>query len=76
MKFVKDDKASLWLRDFIPDSDNFDWDAGNRTKNSKHAVQCAEIESVFYQEKFIFAGRITDPAHEDLFSARATLDAH
>ena len=65
MRFARDDGASLWLRDFVPDPDSFDWDAGNRTKNAKHGVQSEEIESIFYEEKLLFAGRITEPAHEE-----------
>lgn len=65
MRFSRDDEASLWLRDFVPDADNFDWDAGNRTKNTKHDVTSEEIESIFYQVRFIFAGRITEPAHDE-----------
>ena len=65
MKFVADQEASLWLRDFVPDSDNFDWDKGNVTKNAKHGVRPEEIESIFYQEKFVFAGRIIEPAHAE-----------
>ncbi len=65
MKFVPDGEASLWLRDFAPDADNFDWDAGNRSKNEKHDVQSEEIESIFYREKFLFAGRIIEPEHDE-----------
>lgn len=65
MKFVQDDEASLWLRDFVPDLGSFDWDAGNRTKNAKHGVQSEEIESILCQEKFVFAGRISEPAHDE-----------
>lgn len=65
MRFVPDDDASLWLRDFVPGPENFDWDAGNKTKNIKHAIQSDEIESIFYQEKFIFAGRIAEPVHDE-----------
>jgi hypothetical protein len=65
MKFVAAAEASLWLRDFIPDPDNFDWDAGNKTKNTKHGVLQDEIESIFYQEKFIFVGSIVEPNHDE-----------
>ncbi len=65
MKFAQDNEASLWLRDFVPDPDNFDWDAGNRTKNAKHGVQSEEIESIFCQGKFVFVGRIFEPAHDE-----------
>ncbi|MFI5361323.1 MAG: BrnT family toxin [Elusimicrobiota bacterium] len=65
MNFVPDAEARVWLRDFVPDSDNFDRDAGNRTKNEKHDVRGEEIESIFYQEKIIFAGRISEPVHDE-----------
>ena len=65
MKFVRDDEASLWLRDFVADTESFDWDAGNMVKNAKHGVRPEEIESVFYGEKFIFAGRIVEPGHRE-----------
>ena len=50
---------------FRSEPDNFDWDAGNRTKNVKHGVVSEEIESIFYQARFIFAGKITEPAHPE-----------
>lgn len=56
MRFVPDENAAAWLRDFIPEPDAFDWDAGNRTKNAKHGVREEEVESIFHQEKFLFAG--------------------
>lgn len=65
MRFAADQEASLWLRDFVPDPDNFDWDKGNVAKNAKHEVRPEEIESIFCQEKIIFAGRVTEPAHEE-----------
>ena len=63
MRFVPDENAAAWLRDFVPEPDAFDWDAGNRTKNAKHGVREEEVESIFLQEKFLFAGRIIDPPH-------------
>ena len=65
MRFVQDHEASLWLRDFMPDLANFDWDEGNRTKNAKHGIQREEIESLFRKDKFIFAGKIMEPAHDE-----------
>jgi uncharacterized DUF497 family protein len=40
MRFVPDENAAAWLRDFVP-------------------------ESIFLQEKFLFAGRIIDPSHAE-----------
>lgn len=65
MRFARDDEASVWLRDFVADPENFDWDAGNRLKNAKHEVRREDVESIFYQERSIFAGRITEPAHDE-----------
>ena len=65
MKFIQDSEAALWLRDFVADVDNFEWDDGNKTKNAKHGLRPEEIESIFYQEKFIFAGRIVEPKHDE-----------
>lgn len=65
MRFVADPEAGLWLRDFVPDTDNFDWDKGNVMKNAKHGVRPEEIESIFYQDRFVFAGRIVEPAHDE-----------
>ena len=31
----------------------------------KHRVQGEEVESIFYSQKFIFAGRIVDPPHDE-----------
>lgn len=50
MKFIRDDETGLWLRDFVPEAENFDWDAGNKTKNVKHGVRPEEVESIFLQE--------------------------
>ena len=65
MKFAPDPLAGLWLRDFAPDPENFDWDAGHRHKNLKHGLSCQEVESLIRQEHYIFAGRIIEPAHQE-----------
>lgn len=65
MKLVPDEVAAAWLRDFVPDADDFDWDAGNTTKHGKHGVHRAEIESMFNGEEFVFAGRIVEHGHEE-----------
>ena len=65
MKFSPDFTAGLWLRDFVPDPENFDWDDGNRHKNFKHGIPCEEVESLFRQDRYIFAGRISEPAHSE-----------
>jgi uncharacterized DUF497 family protein len=65
MKFGPDDETGIWLRDFVPDRENFDWDEGNKSKNQKHRVSVFEVESIFRQERFIFAGRIAEPEHDE-----------
>ncbi len=65
MKLVPDEAAAAWLRDFVPDPDDFDWDAGNTTKSSKHEVYCEDVESIIRHEAFIFAGRIVEHGHEE-----------
>jgi uncharacterized DUF497 family protein len=65
MRLSPDGETSIWLQDFVPDPGNFDWDDGNRTKNSKHGVSNEEIESIFHQERFIFVGKITEPPHNE-----------
>jgi uncharacterized DUF497 family protein len=65
VKFSPDLTAGLWLRDFVPDPENFDWDEGNRHKNLKHGISCEEVESLFRQDHYIFAGRMIEPAHPE-----------
>jgi uncharacterized DUF497 family protein len=65
VKFSPDLTAGLWLRDFVPGPENFDWDDGNRHKNLKHGISCEEVESLFRQAHYIFAGRIREPAHPE-----------
>lgn len=65
VKFSPDLAAGLWLRDFVPNLENFDWDEGNRLKSRKHGLSCEEIESLFRQGHYIFAGRIIEPAHPE-----------
>ena len=65
VKFSPDLTAALWLRDFVPDPENFDWDDGNRHKNLKHGISCEEVESLFCQDHYIFAGKIIEPAHPE-----------
>jgi uncharacterized DUF497 family protein len=64
MRVVSDSEMAQWLEDFVPDSENFDWDEGNKKKNIKHQVSYEEVESIFYQD-FIFVGRIIEPSHDE-----------
>ena len=65
MKFSPDLTAGLWLRDFVPDPENFDWDDGNRHKNLNHGLSCEEVESLFLQDRYIFAVRIIEHHHTE-----------
>src|SRR5579863_2182224 len=65
MRFVSDEMTASWLRDFIPDSENFDWDKGNLYKNMKHGISSDEIESVFCQAQYTFVGAIIEPTHDE-----------
>ena len=65
MKFIPDEDAAAWLSDFIPDSDNFDWDEGNMLKTFKHGIPPGEVESIFWQRTFLFAGKIVEPLHDE-----------
>ncbi len=64
MRFVADESARHWLREFVPDSDRFDWDHGNAPKTAKHGVRPEEVESIFFYP-YLFAGRIAEPAHDE-----------
>ncbi len=53
----------------------FDWDNGNREKNTKHDVKNWECEQVFFNEPLII---LDDPKHsvaEDRFAAFGQTDA-
>ena len=47
MKLSPDPVTVQWLEDFVPDSEGFEWDRGNETKNRKHGLTSKDIESVF-----------------------------
>lgn len=57
--------AMLWLQEFVPNPDSFDWDEGNMHKNLKNGYTCKNVESIFRQEKYVFAGKIIEPSHEE-----------
>ena len=65
MRVEADIEALQWLIDFVPDLDHFDWDSGNSFKNLKHHVTKEDLESIFFVDVFVFAGRIAEPAHHD-----------
>ena len=64
MRFADDTEAAAWL-DALPGIlEDFDWDAGNRTKSRKHGVEAAEIEALLGQA-VVLAGRIVEPEHDE-----------
>ena len=65
MKLVADPEMENWLAQFIPNFDLFDWDTGNLTKILKHGVDKDKVESIFFQEEYVFAGRILEPKHSE-----------
>ena len=65
MKFETDNWVARWLQGFVPNPDNFDWDDGNIRKNLKHGYSSVEIESLFWQTEYLFAGKIIEPVHDE-----------
>lgn len=64
MHFVEDPEAARWLEALEGKASDFDWNAGNQTKNRKHGVQAEDIESIF-EKPIVFAGRIVEPEHAE-----------
>ena len=64
MKLVDDSDTVAWLAQFGGQPKDFDWDAGNRTKNRKHRVEDTDVEALF-KHSTVFVGRIVEPAHEE-----------
>jgi uncharacterized DUF497 family protein len=64
MQFVDDPATAEWLAQLASGSGDFDWDAGNRTKNRKHQVEQADIEALF-RFPVLFVGRIIEPGHSE-----------
>ena len=46
MRFADDPEAAAWLDALEGNSEDFDWDAGNRTKSRKHGVEAGEVEAL------------------------------
>jgi uncharacterized DUF497 family protein len=64
MKFGDDPETAEWLAQLTGGSEDFDWDAGNRTKNRTHHVEQADIEALF-RFSVVFVGRIIEPVHPE-----------
>jgi uncharacterized DUF497 family protein len=64
MKLVDDPEAATWSAQLGGGSEDFDWDAGNRTKNRKHHVEPADVEAMFLHT-LLFVDRIVEPMHNE-----------
>jgi len=64
MRLEADAGAARWLEGLEGRLDDFDWDAGNRTKILKHEVNLADVEALL-AHPILFAGRIVEPAHDE-----------
>lgn len=64
MRLVADPAVSGWLEQLSGAADDFDWDAGNRSKHRKHEVEAIDIEGMF-RAPTVFVGRIIQPAHDE-----------
>lgn len=64
MRLAEDPAAAAWLERLGGRPGDFDWDAGNRTKNRKHSVEEVDVEGMF-QQRTVFLGRIVEPLHDE-----------
>ena len=64
MRLADDAEAVAWLDRLAGNPEDFEWDAGNRAKNRKHAVEAEDIEAMF-RSPIVFAGRIIAPEHAE-----------
>ena len=64
MRFVDDPEIAAWLEALEGIWQDFDWDAGNRTKNRKHGVDTEDVEALLGQP-VLLAGRIVQPEQNE-----------
>jgi uncharacterized protein len=64
VKLSPDSRLGEWLGGLTGAAEQFDWDAGNRSKGQKHGVEPSEVVSLFHRTVFL-AGRIVEPAHDE-----------
>jgi uncharacterized DUF497 family protein len=64
MRLADDPDTAAWLEQLGGTPGDFDWDAGNRTKNRKHGVESVDIESMFHA-RTVFVGRIVQPTYDE-----------
>ena len=65
MRLAADPETARWVDRMVGRPQDFDWDAGNRTKNRKHRVEAEDVEALFHRT-IVLAGRLVEPAHEEL----------
>lgn len=64
MRLAPDPDAERWLLELRGAAREFDWDAGNLTKNRRHGVEPTDVATLIARD-FYFAGRIVEPAHPE-----------
>jgi len=64
MRLADDPGMARWVEGLAGASEDFEWDAGNRTKNAKHGVVAGEVESLL-AAPVLFAGQVVEPAHDE-----------
>ena len=64
MRLIEDGEAARWLEQLRGGPEDFEWDAGNCSKNRKHGVEPQDVEAMF-GSPIVFAGRIVEPAHDE-----------
>jgi uncharacterized DUF497 family protein len=64
MKLAGDAEAARWLSGLAGASEDFEWDAGNRTKHRKDGVEAEEVEQLL-RHPYLLGGRIVEPAHAE-----------
>jgi uncharacterized DUF497 family protein len=60
MRLAAADVTRVWRSSLRGISDDFEWDAGNRDKHTKHGVTPADVEATVRGDVY-FAGRIVAP---------------
>ena len=65
MKVAADAILGTWLEQFSGRPEDFDWDAGKRTKHRKHSVEPEDVHALFRQ-RTVFLGCIVEPAHAEV----------
>lgn len=67
MRLAEDPEMAQWIEGVAGTSEDFEWDDGNRSKNTKHGVTVAEVESLL-SAPVLFAGRKERQVYEEAIS--------